>query len=645
MGDKIRNIIFLAVFLIGGVLLINPGKKGKLHLESPDGRLQLLVTVSEQGMLRYTVRYDGKEVVLPSRLGLVTGAGDTLGTASALYEKSKHTGEDGWWRPVYGDRSRYRDHYNDAIITLKEPDDYKWQVQFRAYNEGLAFRYYLLQRYGAGDTVTIHRELTGFVFPAGSRAWVTYSAQGKYSRIPVQEIKRPAERPLVVEEPGDTTFVAVGEAALVDYARMRLGPDTTGAGVTATLAGEVQLLYPAETPWRYVMVGRSAGALVENNFLLLNLNEPCALEDVSWIRPGKVIREVTLTTRGGKACINFAASHGLQFVEYDAGWYGHEYTDTSDATTVTVDPDRSPGPLDLQEVIRYGKEKGIGIILYVNRRALEHQLDTLLPLYESWGISGVKYGFVRVGPLRWTAWLHEAVRKAADHHLMVDVHDEYRPTGYQRTYPNFMTCEGVRGDEEAPDNHHTLITMFTRTIAGPADNTVCYFTERVTGKMRSSHASQLAKAVCIYSPWQFLFWYDRPAESKGDGSAEPPQNGVISDVPELSFFRHVPTVWDETRVLEGKIGEYGTFLRRSGREWYLGSINGEKPHTITVPLSFLHRGPHYWAVIYSDDPQTSTRTHVKIEVKPVTPDKTLTFSLEPNTGLAIRFVPEGGRID
>jgi len=641
---RYKLLIFVYI-LASGCLTSCSLMSGEMQLESPDKRLKIVVKVSGEGALRYGVLYDGAEVVLPSRLALVTGGGDTLGTRVSMYGVEKHFGQDSRWKPVYGDRSRYRDRYSSAVITLEEKDGYHWEIQVRAYDEGIAFRYRLPQRYGAGDTVTILRELTGFVFPAGSQAWVTYSAQGTYSRIPVEEIKRPAERPLVVELPGDTTFVAVGEAALVDYARMRLDRDEESRGVTASLAGEVKLPYPAVTPWRYVMAARSAGRLVENNFLVLNLNEPCALKDVSWIRPGKVIREVTLTTRGGKACIDFAASHGLQFVEYDAGWYGHEYTDTSDATTVTVDPKRSPGPLDLQEVIRYGREKGVGIILYVNRRALERQLDTILPLYESWGIRGVKYGFVRVGPQPWTAWLHEAVRKAAAHHLMVDVHDEYRPTGFQRTYPNFMTCEGVRGDEEAPDNHHTLITMFTRTIAGPADNTVCYFTDRVTGKMRSSHASQLAKTVCIYSPWQFLFWYDRPAASRGAGDDNLPQNGVISEVPELSFFKHVPTVWDETHVLEGKTGEYGTFLRRSGEEWYVGSINGEKAHVLTLPLDFLPEGRHYWAVIYSDDPQTKTRTHVKIEVKPVTHEKTLTFSLAPNTGLAIRFVPEGGQIN
>ena len=163
--------------------------------------------------------------------------------------------------------------------------------------------------------------------------------------------------------------------------------------------------------------------------------------------------------------------------------------------------------------------------------------------------------------------------------------------------------------------------------------------------MHTSHATQLAKTVCIYSPWQFLFWYDRPAASRGEGDDNLPQNGVISEVPELSFFKHVPTVWDETHVLEGKTGEYGTFLRRSGEEWYVGSINGEKAHVLTLPLDFLPEGRHYWAVIYSDDPQTKTRTHVKIEVNPVTAEKTLSFSLAPNTGLAIRFVPEEEQIN
>jgi len=206
-------------------------------------------------------------------------------------------------------------------------------------------------------------------------------------------------------------------------------------------------------------------------------------------------------------------------------------------STVTLDPQRSKGPLDLREVIRYANERGIGIIVYVNHIALERQLDQLLPLYKRWGIKGIKFGFVNVGSQRWTRWLHDAIRKCAAHQFMVDVHDEYRMTGFSRTYPNLMTVEGIRGDEARPTNEQTLIYAFTRMIAGPAGNTVCWNDPRVT--MNSTHAYQLAKPVVLFSPWQFLFWYDWPA--------------VVEDTPELEFYNHLPTTWDDTRVIHVRI--------------------------------------------------------------------------------------------
>jgi alpha-glucosidase len=382
---------------------------------------------------------------------------------------------------------------------------------------------------------------------------------------------------------------------------------------------------PLTTPWRFIMAAESPGRLLENNFLVLNLNDPCALADTSWIKPGKVIREVTLTTVGGKTCVDFAVKRGLQYVEFDAGWYGHEYDDKADARAVNVDPKRSKGPLDLQEVIRYGNERGIGIILYVNRRALERQLDEVLPLYQKWGVKGVKYGFVNVGSQQWTSWLHMAIRKAAEHKLMVDVHDEYRPTGYTRTYPNLMTVEGILGDEESKrTNDQSLTAQFTRFIAGPADNTICYYNERVD--RLASHAYQLAKAVNFYSPWQFLFWYDKPASAQ--------------DEPELDFFQGVPTVWDDTKVLQSKIGEYAVIARRSGNEWFIGFMNSAEPRAFDVPLGFLDAGRKYTAHIYSDDPAVPTRTHVKMERKPVEQGGVLSLTAGKNGGVAVLIAPQ-----
>ncbi len=182
--------------------------------------------------------------------------------------------------------------------------------------------------------------------------------------------------------------------------------------MSASLEGEVEKqgrLF--HTPWRYIMISSEPGKLIENNFLLLNLNEPDQSAETSWIKPGKVIREITLTTQGGLACVDFAVKHNMQYVEFDAGWYGAENSDTSDATRVSVDPARSKGPLDLHKVIEYGKQNGIGIILYVNRKGFGKTIGCHPSPYESWGVKGVKFGFVRVGSQEANAWLMKAVRE------------------------------------------------------------------------------------------------------------------------------------------------------------------------------------------------------------------------------------------
>ncbi|NPA36971.1 MAG: glycoside hydrolase family 97 protein [Chlorobi bacterium] len=591
-------------------------------IKSPDSNYEVTINAHEGKGVKYRVLYKDKEIILPSLLGLsADGEKNILHNTEVLsVTKDSHKGT---WKPVYGEKNIYNDNYNSLKLMLKSKSDKEIvSVVFRCYNEGVAYRYEFENE--NKDSITIKKELSEFVLPENSTAWVTYSAQGLINEIPVEDIKKPAERPLVVKEENGL-YLALGEAALVDYARMKFIRKKKGSSaLVAVLDGDVNLLLPAKTPWRYIMAGEKTGDILENNYLLLNLNEPNKLKDVSWIKPGKVIREITLTTKGGRECVDFAVEHNLQFVEFDAGWYGHEYDDLSDATTITVDPKRSEGPLELHKIIRYAKERNVGIILYVNRRAMLKQLDEILPLYEKWGVAGVKYGFVGVGTQQWTNWLLDAVRKAADHHLMVDVHDEYRPTGFMRTYPNFMTCEGVRGDEESPTNEHTLKTMFTRSIAGAADNTVCYYDPRVEEKM-GSHVSQLAKTVCIYSPWQFLFWYDKPS--------------VIGDEPELEFFDSVPTVWDDKIVIEGEIGKYGTIARRNRDNWYIGSINGDNPHKVIINFDFLEEGKDYNALIYSDDSLVNSRTKVRVEREIVNRSTVLEFNIAPNNGVAVRLFP------
>lgn len=540
------------------------------------------------------------------------------------------------WQPVYGERSLVTDRYNELELSLQSDENQKEMTLFvRLYDEGLAFRY-------AFDTLdfwncTLTAEKTQFLFNRDCDTWVTGMAQGAYSKTKLTALQGVADRPQVIQV-NDRRFVAIGEAALVDYSRMKLGKSEEGIGVQSVLSGKVNLdLAGYRSPWRYVMVAWHPGQLVQNNDFVLNLNEPNQIQNTSWIRPGEVLREVTLTTAGSLAAIDFAAENNIAYVEFDAGWYGAEEDTLSDATTVTVDPARSKGPLDLQKVIEYADTKNVGIIVYVNKKALHKQLDVILPLYKKWGIKGLKFGFVNVGDQYATAWLHQAIRKAAKYELMVDVHDEYRPTGYSRTYPNLITQEGIRGDEESPALYQTVYTLYNRMICGAGDYTNCFFAERVTEKM-GGRAAQLAKRIAIYSPWQFIFWYDRPykapARAGGAGSVE----SVIKTDAITDFYCSIPTTWDDTRFYEGDMDSYAVVARRSASDWYVSILNAGDKRQVTLPLDMLKSQSRYKATLYYQAPGKKKDVVSVKEIKLNAQEK-LTLDIEGNSGCVLYLTP------
>jgi len=608
-------------------------------LESPDASYTFNFETGES--LFYSVNWKGQVIIDKSALGFILSDNSVLPEAAEVANVLRFS-RNVKWEPVYGERNTYPDHYNEALVELScEAFNGRLALRVRAYNEGVAFRYEI----SSENELQVKQELTEFTYPENPEIWASKHAQSEIKSQLLYELSFIAERPLLAEL-SDSVFIAIGEAGLHDFARMKFKkhgskPNTL---VAALEKGEKDK-YPVaivpqgySTPWRFIMAGKSPAQLLENNFLLLNLNEENKIANTSFIKAGKVIREVTLTTQGGIACVDFAVKHNLQFVEFDAGWYGNEYDDASDATTVSVDPKRSPGPLDLHYVIDYAKDRGIGIILYVNRRALEKQLDEVLPLLKSWGVAGVKYGFVNVGPQQWTDWLHEAVRKAAMHGLMVDIHDEYRPTGYSRTYPNLMTQEGIRGDEESPPNDMVINTIFTRMIAGAGDHTNCYFADRVSRKM-GSHASQMAKAICVYSPWQFLFWYDRPQGSPGKKGGAGGAEGAIPEIADLQYYNEIPTVWDDTKVIGGYPGRYAIIARRKGDNWYLGALAGIKPHTLSLRLDFLTKNTTYKATIYFDDSSVNSPTKLAIRETELTEQSLFEAHIQKQNGLAVILTP------
>jgi len=605
-------------------------------ISSPDGR-GVMTLDDSRGRIEYSISRDGRTIIRASQLGLEVGKplleGLRIGEVRELGEVSQS------WKPVYGERAEIPDRYRLAEVDAVGERGKAFTLIIRAYDEGIAFRY----RIPGGAYIKITDEYTEYTLPEGTLAYFTPKAQTEYSLLPLKDWPGDGEsdRPLLLKLP-EGGYACLAEAEVVDYVRTkyRLGdrPDT----IRAAMYGPVEDIAPYDTPWRMVMYGEKAGDILEHNYLFYNLNPPCAIDDVSWIRPGKVMREVTLTTEGGLGLVDFAVKRNLQYILFDTGWYGFEADKASDATTVTLDPRRNPDPnaLDLRRVIDYARSKGIGVILYVNQRALQQQLDEILPLYKSWGVAGVKFGFVQVGSQVWTRWMHEAVRKCAKYGLMVDIHDEYRPTGVSRTWPNLMTQEGVRGNEEFPDAFNNTVLPFTRFVAGPADYTICYYRQdfgRLADRQQDAYgvprsrtikttpAHQLALAAVYYSPLQLLYWYDKPSDCE--------------DEPELKFFDDVYTVWDESKVLEGEPGKYITMARRHGGEWFIGSIANAARRT-EISLGFLPEGK-YVAEIYTDgDASIPTRTKVRVSKYRVSSKDVLRLNLRDSGGAAIRLVPE-----
>lgn len=523
---------------------------------------------------------------------------------------------DASWKPVYGERSHVTEKYNAATIEMIKDDNpiYPINVELRVYNEGAAFRFFFPEN-TKGTYYRIMNEHTAFTLPEGTKAWHHSWAQAPYKLLPLKDWPDESERPLTLELPNGL-LACLAEAQMVDYARtkFKLSNEKPNTIVTSMYTA-ADLISPFATPWRVIMVGETAGELVEHNDLILNLNQPSKIADQSWIKPGKIMRVMTQTTKDAYENIDFAVKHNLQYILFDWKWYGPAFSFSSDATKVAI-PD-----FDLHGIINYGKEKGIGVWLYCNLQGLYSQSDSLFRVYHDWGVKGVKFGFVQVGSHRWTTWIEEMFKKAAENKIMVNVHDDWRPTGEQRTWPNLMTAEGIRGNEEMPDATHNTILPFTRFMAGAADYTVCYYDNRI----KTTHAHQLALAAIYYSPIQTLYWYDKPSLSNGE--------------PELEFWNKIPTSWDETKVLQGRPGEFVSTARRKGDDWFIGTITNNEARTVQLKFDFLPKDKKFTACIYSDDDAVQTKTKVKIEKKIITSKTILEVKLKASGGQAISLVP------
>jgi alpha-glucosidase len=650
------------------------------RISSPSEILAVEIDINGEGRASYAVSRNGAAVIAPSRLGFLFVDAPKFERNLRLARQSTRRFDETWEQP-WGEERRIRNRYNELRITLTETSGQRrsFDVVFRVYDDGLGFRYELPDQPTLHD-VRILNELTEFTFAQGGEAlWTEGFGWNReeylYSRTPIEEIGV-AQTPLTARLE-DGTHVSIHEAALVDYSGMNL-MRTTGRTLRAALTpgiGDAAVVRtaPFHTPWRTLQITGSAGALIESR-LILNLNEPNAIGDVSWFRPGKYVGiwwQMHLdratwasgprhgaTTETALRYIDFAAANGFSGVlieGWNVGWDGDWFGNGEEFSFTQPYPD-----FDIERITAHARARGVQLIGHhetsANAAHYESQMEAGFALYERLGVHVVKTGYVSdAGQARVRAqdgqvhyaW-HEGqemarhhqrvVEAAARHRIAINPHEPIKDTGLRRTYPNWVAREGARGMEYNawgnPSNppEHEVNLAFTRLLAGPMDFTPGIFgmETRSPEGVATTWAKQLALYVVIYSPIQMA------ADLLESYEANPGP---------FQFIRDVPADWEETRVLNGELGDYVTIVRRdrNSRDWYLGAITDENPRTLSAPLSFLQRGMRYRAQIYRDGPNAdyrgAARSDILIEERIVSSTDTLTLQLAPGGGQAIRFTP------
>lgn len=636
------------VLLAGGMTLAplpalaKPSYNG-VEAVSPDGALRVRLAVGARGAT-WSVRWKNQVILAPSALGLVLAGGHVLGARARVLKTSlrKIRGD---WTPPFGIRDRYDQACQEARLDLADAaTGATFSVLVRAYDHGCALRY-VLNDAGKAGRLTLSGEATRFELPKHAKLYASRD-EGEYQITTTAGLNPPPHPELTSSSDkgpfADLPVTAMlGQAAVLitesdrlhyPRAMLRAAPDSadglavhlmcyparaTGySGPGDTPAEPTFELAPGQaTPWRALIIGPNEASLLERADLVPTLATPNRLGDVTWVKPGRAVRITKpYTTERAMKVIDFAAQRKLDYVEYDAHWYG-DGTDPSDAS-------RPIAGLDLQKVIDTAKAKGIGVILYVDRVPVMRQRDEILKAYREWGVAGCKFGFVWEGRQSDNDFIYDLVKACGEHRLLVNLHDNLRPAGLERTLPNYVALEGVRGNEQFPTATHNVTLPFTRAVAGPIDYTICYANE----KNRTTNAHQLAMAAVYYNPLTFLYWYDAPDKYAG------------RDWPDLRWFDECPTTWDETRVLDGKIGEYVVVARRHGQRWFLGAMTNEKARTLKVSLAFLGAGKRKASLFTDGEPAAKPmKTPVVIREEMLDGAATLTLELAPSGGQAVLF--------
>jgi len=647
-----KRTIFLALLIL---LTAYSSYAKEYKVASPDAKITMTVNVGTD--IRLAASFDGKELISNSKIAMILANGKILGENEKV-TKVAFTKINDILKPVVANKkSEIADNCNILIITLKSG----FSVQFRAYNDGVAYRFETSLK----DEITVKNEIADFVFPAGSHAWypleTSFMSHNErtfvFSSLDTLENKHLASLPTLFQVNG--VDVLITESDIEDYPGMWLTGAKSGkiSGTWSRYPETEKLVrdrdlkiastkdYIAKTsgtrtfPWRVFVIAPNDVKLLESD-MVYKLAAPNKIADTKWIKPGHVAWDwwnanniygvdfkSGINNETYKYYIDFASKNGIEYIILDEGWY-------------KLGNVLEPVPeINVPELCQYAETKHVGVILWVVWKTFQDKIDDAVALYEKWGVKGVKVDFMQRDDQKVVNFYLEAARKTAEHHLLIDFHGAYKPDGLGRTWPNALTREGVKGMENDkwskdinPD--HDVTIPFTRMVAGPMDYTPgaminmdkANFTPRFTRpESQGTRAHQVALYVIYESPLQML--------------SDSPSN-YMKEQETTDFIVKIPVVWDDIIGIDGKVGDYLLLARRSGKEWFVGAITDWTSRDMDLDLSFLPAG-NYSMEIFKDginaDKYAEDYKHLKTNVK--SGDK-MKIHLAPGGGWAARILPE-----
>ena len=591
------------------------------QISSPDGKNKVTVSVDKE--IKYSVQYDNLSVIKPSTVSFTFKQAPPLGNDMEVVSDKK-VSFDETWRPVLKRFESIRNNYNGLILEMKEKryPARLMNLEFRVFNDGTAFRTEFPEQQFNHEFV-IAEELSQFNFTSNHTCWaVNYGSYTTSQEVEHFERKiSDITTEMVIGLPitfkvDEKCYAAITEADIENYAGMYLKLNQKAGDFSLRTAlsprkgqqedgDKVVFKTPHKTPWRVIMIGETPGKLVESE-IVQNLNDPCEIEDPSWIKPGVSAwdhwwsGEVKMEQSVIYEYIDLASKMGWPYMLIDWQWYGPFNEPNADI--------KKPAPqINMPEILQYAKNKNVRCWLWMYNTDVDRfNFEEACALYEKWGIAGIKIDFMDSDDQEMVNWYHRVVKTAAKYHLMVDFHGAFKPDGWRRTYPNLVTREGVLGNEYnkwslriTPEHLCTL--PFTRMLAGPMDFTPGGFLNRNPDKFQNgtpaqvlgTRANTLSQFVIYDSP--YLVACDHPKNYYGKVGED--------------FLKQVKSVWDDTKVLNGSVSEYIAMARRDGNRWFIGSMTNSFERELEIKLDFLSDG-NYKMISFSDIEKTKENAEI-----------------------------------